>query len=305
MEVNLKKITTEGRNPETYDIDVVSTLEIVQKINNEDQKVALTVKDALPSVAEAVDAIVETFKKGGRLIYVGAGTSGRIGLMDAVECPPTYGVKHDMVMCIMAGGMGAMEHAVEGAEDDALMGEKDLKNVNVSSSDIVIGIAASGRTPYVIGAIEYAKKVGTKTGCIVTSKDSPLAKLVDYPIEAITGPEAITGSTRMKAGTAQKLICNMLSTASMVKMGKVYENLMIDVQATNIKLVSRAVKIIMDITGLNELEARQMFENYGNVKRSVFASLTSISNINEIDYYLNKNNGNLRGALEEAKSCNK
>ena len=233
MNVNIKKITTEGRNQNTLDIDKVSTRDILVKLNNEDKTVAYAVEKAIDDITKCVDMVYEVFMNDGRLIYIGAGTSGRIGLIDAVECRPTYGVSPEMVQCLMAGGVGAMVQAVEGAEDSKTMAVEDLKRINLTSKDIVIGIAASGRTPYVIGGIEYAKAVGAKTASITTSANTVLSSLVDCPIEAVTGAEPITGSTRMKSGTAQKMICNMISTASMVKMGKVYGNLMIDVQATN------------------------------------------------------------------------
>ena len=216
-----KKITTEGNNTSTKDIDLLETKEMLLKINDEDLGVATAVREAIDQITVVVDKIVESFMNDGRLIYMGAGTSGRIGILDSVECPPTYGVPSDMVMCLMAGGENAFVKAVEGAEDSKTLAVEDLKRIELKDNDIVIGIAASGRTPYVIGGIEYAKEVGAKTACITTSKGSILANLVDYPIEAVTGQEVISGSTRMKSGTAQKLICNMLSTGSMIKMGKV------------------------------------------------------------------------------------
>jgi N-acetylmuramic acid 6-phosphate etherase len=234
----------------------------------------------------------------GRLIYMGAGTSGRIGLIDAVECKPTYGVSPEMVQCLMAGGVGAMVQAVEGAEDSKTMAVEDLKRINLTDKDIVIGIAASGRTPYVIGGIEYAKEVGAKTASITTSANTILSSLVDCPIEAVTGAEPITGSTRMKSGTAQKMICNMISTASMVKMGKVYQNLMIDVQATNEKLVARSISIIKEITGLEDAEAKLAFEKYGSVKKAMLGILADIEK-EEVEEILNKHKGNIRKSLQE------
>ena len=242
--------------------------------------------------------VYEVFMNDGRLIYMGAGTSGRIGLIDAVECKPTYGVSPEMVQCLMAGGVGAMVQAVEGAEDSKELAVEDLKRINLTNKDIVIGIAASGRTPYVIGGIEYAKKVGAKTASISTSKDTILSSMVDCPIEAVTGAEPITGSTRMKSGTAQKMICNMISTASMVKMGKVYQNLMIDVQATNEKLVARATGIITELTGLEKEEAKLAFDKYGSVKKAMLGVLAGIDP-DEVDIILNKHKGNIREALKE------
>lgn len=300
MNVNLKAITTESRNPNTMDIDLLSTKEIIEKINHEDKTIAFQVEKAIPQIARVVDMVVESFEKEGRLIYMGAGTSGRIGILDAVECPPTFGVHHDMVICLMAGGMKAMTVAVEGAEDSKEMAINDLKAINANANDIVIGIAASGRTPYVLGGVEYAKRIGIKTACITTSVNSILAQTVDYPIEAITGPEPITGSTRMKSGTAQKMICNMITTTSMIKLGKVYENLMIDVQATNLKLVSRSLKIITDITNYNELEASKALKKYQTIKRVIFNYLTGIDDLALIDNFLNESNGHLRKAVNKA-----
>lgn len=299
--MDLKKISTESRNPNTMDIDLVSTREMLVKINNEDKKVAYVIEEKLDQIAIVVDKIVESFQKGGRLIYMGAGTSGRLGVLDAVECPPTYGTPKEMVIGLMAGGIDALEFAVEGAEDSVELAIEDLTRVNVNENDIVVGIAASGRTPYVVGGIKFAKEKGATTSCITTSLNSVLANTVDYPIEVVTGAEAITGSTRMKSGTAQKLVCNMLTTASMVKMGKVYENLMIDMQPTNEKLVARAEKMVMEITGLSQEEAKEYIKKYGNVKRSIFAFLTGIENIDEIEKHLNNAKGNIRLALKLAK----
>lgn len=299
--MDLKKISTESRNPNTMDIDLVSTKEMLVKINNEDKKVAYVIEEKLDQIAIVVDKIVESFQKGGRLIYMGAGTSGRLGVLDAVECPPTYGTPKEMVIGLMAGGIDALEFAVEGAEDSVELAIQDLTRVAVNENDIVVGIAASGRTPYVVGGIKFAKEKGATTSCITTSLNSILANTVDYPIEVVTGAEAITGSTRMKSGTAQKLVCNMLTTASMIKMGKVYENLMIDMQPTNEKLVARAEKMVMEITGLTQEEAKEYIKKYGNVKKSIFAFLTGIENIDEIDEYLEKSKGNIRLALKLAK----
>ena len=298
MNVNIKKITTEGRNQNTLDIDKVSTREILVKLNNEDKTVAYAVEKAIDDIAKCVDMVYEVFMNDGRLIYIGAGTSGRIGLIDAVECRPTYGVSPEMVQCLMAGGVGAMVQAVEGAEDSKTMAVEDLKRINLTSKDIVIGIAASGRTPYVIGGIEYAKAVGAKTASITTSANTVLSSLVDCPIEAVTGAEPITGSTRMKSGTAQKMICNMISTASMVKMGKVYGNLMIDAQATNEKLVARSISIIKEITGLVDEEAKIAFEKYGSVKKTILGILANIEK-EEVETILDKHKGNIRKALQE------
>lgn len=291
------KITTEGINTNTKDIDLLSTKEMLLKINQEDMVVASAVKDAIDQIAVVVEKIVESFMNDGRLIYMGAGTSGRIGILDSVECPPTYGVPYDMVMCLMAGGSNAFVKAVEGAEDSKEFAINDLKNINLTKNDIVIGIAASGRTPYVLGGIEYAKVVGATTACITTSKGSVLANSVDYPIEAITGQEVITGSTRMKSGTAQKLICNMLSTASMIKMGKVYGNYMIDVMATNEKLVARSHSIVSEITGCTLEEAKEKINQYGTIKKALVAYFTGCEDLNKINQVLEEVKGNIRVAI--------
>jgi len=298
MQVNLRKIGTEQRNSNTRHIDSLSTLEILQVINNEDKTVAYAVEKALPQISSLVDVIVEKFYKDGRLIYMGAGTSGRIGILDAVELRPTYGVPDDMVMCLMAGGESAFVKAVEGAEDSKEMAVSDLKKINLTSKDVVIGITASGRTPYAVGGVEYAKSIGCITGCITTSPNSEIAKIVDYPIEAITGAEPITGSTRMKSGTAQKMICNLISTTSMIKMGKVYENLMIDVQPTNQKLVSRAQNIIIEVTGISNEEAQKYIDKFGGVKKALFAILSGIDDIEKVNYYLDQTKGHIRNALK-------
>ncbi|HKM29660.1 MAG TPA: N-acetylmuramic acid 6-phosphate etherase [Bacilli bacterium] len=298
MSVNLNNIGTEQRNIKTADIDLLATSEILAKMNNEDQTVAQAVKLALPQITKLVDKIVEVFYEDGRLIYMGAGTSGRVGILDAVECPPTFGVSFDMVQCLMAGGEKAFIKAVEGAEDSRELAVIDLKKINLNSKDIVIGIAASGRTPYVISGVEYAKSQGCLTGCIVTSGKSPLAALVDYPVEAITGEEVITGSTRLKAGTAQKMMCNMITTTSMIKMGKVYGNYMIDVQPTNQKLIARAENIICEITGVSLEEARGKFAKYKTVKKTLFSILSGVETESEIDEYLYKTKGHIRNALK-------
>ena len=294
-----KKVTTEASNTSTRNIDLLSTKEMLLKINDEDLTVASAVRSAVDQIAIVVDKIVESFMNDGRLIYMGAGTSGRIGILDSVECPPTYGVSSEMVMCLMAGGEHAFVKAVEGAEDSKTLAIEDLKKINLTKNDIVIGIAASGRTPYVLGGIEYAKSIGTPTACITTSKGSILASSVDYPIEAVTGQEVITGSTRMKSGTAQKLICNMLSTASMIKMGKVYGNYMIDVKATNEKLVARSHTIVSEITGCTLDEAKEKIQKFGTIKKALIAYFTGCENIDHIEQVLTKVKGNIRSAIAE------
>lgn len=299
MRIDINKIGTEQRNEKTIKIDMLSTLDMVKLINEEDKTVALAVEKATGQIAQLVDKIVLSFNANGRLIYLGAGTSGRIGTIDAVECRPTFSVSDDMVQCVMAGGASSMTKAVEGAEDSKELAVQDLKAINLNANDVVVGIAASGRTPYVIGGIEYANLIGCTTGCITTSPNSELASIAGNPIEAITGAEPITGSTRMKSGTAQKMICNMLSTAAMIKMGKVYENLMVDVQATNQKLIKRAHNIISQATGVSMDDAQTYIDKYGTVKKSIFAILSGIEDVKLVDNYMNENKGNIRKALKE------
>ena len=240
---NFSSLTTEKINPATAHIDECSTLEMVKLINDEDKKVAEAVEKVLPEIAQAVDAIAESFSRGGRLFYIGAGTSGRLGVLDASECPPTFGVSPDMVQGLIAGGEGALIKAVEGAEDNFKLAEKNLSEKNFCAADILVGITASGRTPYVLGGVDFAKKLGAKTVGVSCVENSSLAQVVDIAITPITGAEALTGSTRMKAGTATKMILNMLTTASMIKIGRVRGNLMICVQATNDKLRDRIKRI--------------------------------------------------------------
>lgn len=251
---------TESQNPRTADIDQLSALEIVERINDEDAKVAGAVRQALPQIAQAVDAIAEHMARGGRLIYVGAGTSGRMGVLDAVECVPTYNTDPSQVIGLMAGGYGALVRSVEGAEDHADAGRADLLALNLTVDDAVVGIAASGRTPYVLGALAYAGEVGALTVGISCNVPAPVLDAAQIAIGVPVGPEVITGSTRMKAGTAQKLVTNMLSTATMVKLGKVYGNLMVDVRPTNVKLVDRARRIVMQIAGVEYGEAAQLLD---------------------------------------------
>lgn len=301
MNVDLKKIGTEQRNPNTMNIDELCTVDIIKKINDEDKKVAYAVEKVVEKIAPLVDKIVEAFYKDGRLIYLGAGTSGRVGIIDAVECRPTYSVSDEMVQCLIAGGERAFIKAVEGAEDNKELCVSDLKNIKLTANDVVIGIAASGRTPYVIGGLEYAKGIGAVTGCIVTSPNSVIEAMVDYPVVPVTGEEAITGSTRMKSGTAQKMVCNIISTTAMIKMGKVYQNLMIDVMPTNQKLVARAHNIIATATGVTKEEAEKMYNKYGNVKKAIFATLSGVEDLKEVEEYLDKAKGHIRNALKLVK----
>ena len=299
MAVDLKKIKTEERNTNTLNIDKLDVLDIVTLINNEDKLVAIAVEQAKEQIAKLIDKVIECFENDGRLIYMGAGTSGRVGIIDAVECRPTYGVNDEMVQCLMAGGINAFVKAVEGAEDNKELAITDLKNINFSKNDVLVGIAASGRTPYVVSGCEYAKSLGAVTGCIVTSPNSILESTVDFPIVAVTGPEVITGSTRMKSGTAQKMICNIISTTSMIKMGKVYQNLMIDVQPTNEKLVSRAIRILCDASGVTTEIAKEKIAKFRSVKKALFSILSGIDEIDEVNKLLDKHKGHIRKALKE------
>lgn len=252
---NIEKLTTESINEATRNIDRLESLEIVTLINNEDKKVAEAIEKVLPQIAEAVESIVERFKKGGRIIYCGAGSSGRMGTLDAVELTPTYSVSPTRAFGLLAGGDEAMYTAVEGAEDSEELAVEDLKRVKLTADDCVIGIAASGRTPYTKAALEFGKQTGAFTISVTCNQDSAMAKIADISIAPVVGPEVINGSTRMKAGTAQKMVVNMLSTGTMIRLGKVYRNYMVHVQPTNEKLVKRAVKMIMDLTGAKEEQA--------------------------------------------------
>ena len=297
--MNITKLNTEQQNPKTMNIDLMSTEEIITIINQEDTLVPNVLARQVPNISEVVDKIVAAFKQDGRLIYVGAGTSGRLGIIDASECPPTYGTDPGMVVGIIAGGKEAMTEAIEGVEDDQQQGQTDMKEISVSEKDVVVGIAASGRTPYTIGALEYAKQLGAVTVSVVCSKDSEMEKISDHTIAAVVGAEVITGSTRMKAGTAQKLVLNMLSTASMIKMGKVYGNLMVDVQMTNEKLHNRAVNIVKMATDCSDEEAKAAIkdQNY-NTKAAILQIITGLKGT-EAKNLLEKHNGYLREAISE------
>ena len=243
--------------------------ELLLTINKEDQSVALSVAAALNQIEQLTNAVVDTLKHGGRLFYIGAGTSGRLGIVDASECPPTFGVPHDMVIGIIAGGDSAIRKAVEFAEDDTTQGWNDLKSFNISSKDMVIGIAASGTTPYVIGALQECKKNQIVTGCITCNQGSPLAQVAEYAVEVVVGPEVVTGSSRMKAGTAQKLVLNMITTTAMIQMGRVRGNKMVDMQLSNHKLIDRGIKMIISETGVSAEKAKEYLQNQGNVRDAI------------------------------------
>ena len=253
-----------------YDsLEQMSTVDLLHNINNEDEKVARIVKQQIPSIVSLIEVIVEKLKLGGRLFYLGAGTSGRLGILDASECPPTFGVSHDLVIGLIAGGDSAIRKAVEFAEDNNELGWEDLKKYDVSNNDVVVGIAASGTTPYVVGALKRCQEHNVTTGCITCNLNSPLSTHSDYPIEVIVGPEFVTGSTRMKAGTAQKLVLNMITTSSMIKLGKVIGNKMVDMQLSNNKLVDRGTKMIMDKTSISSEKAKELLLKHGSVREAI------------------------------------
>ncbi|MBW5892183.1 N-acetylmuramic acid 6-phosphate etherase [Pectobacterium polaris] len=295
--LNLGKLVSETRNPATMALDQFSTLEMMHAFNQEDRKVPEAIAQVLPAIAEAVDLATASLQEGGRLIYLGAGTSGRLGVLDASECPPTFGVPHGLVIGLIAGGPGALLKAVEGAEDDPALGEADLKALNLTSVDMVVGLAASGRTPYVIGALRYARDVGCRTAAISCNPHSPIAQEAQVAISPVVGPEALTGSTRLKSGTAQKLVLNMISTGAMVKLGKVYQNLMVDVKATNVKLLDRACRIVVEATGAEREKARQALVQADNeVKPAILMLLANIDVVAARER-LKQHNGYLREAL--------
>lgn len=291
--MNLNQLDTEQSNPDSLHIDEMSTIDILTTINNEDQKVALAVKEVLPKISIAVDCIYYQMCKGGRLIYIGAGTSGRLGILDASECPPTYGVDPRLVQGLIAGGKEALTAAIEGAEDSQDLAVEDLKNIHLTDKDVVCGIAASGRTPYVIGGLEYARILGCQTVFICCVHNGEISKYSYYPIEVITGPEVIAGSTRMKAGTAQKLVLNMISTSVMIKRGKVYKNLMVDLQPTNEKLKTRAINIVSQSLDCSEEESIKLLTKcHYNVKIAILSGLTG-KDEKECEEALLKNNGSI------------
>ncbi len=271
--IDLSNLTTEKRNPNTMNLDTMTPLEFVTVMNKEDGKVIEAVKEVLPQIAKVITWTTEALENGGRIIYMGAGTSRRLGVLDAVECPPTFGVSPDVVVGLMAGGESAFVKAVEGAEDSETLGTEDLKKIGLTSKDVVIGIAASGRTPYVIHALRYARSLGVKTAIIACNKDSEMSKEADIAIEPVSGPEVLTGSTRLKAGTAQKLVLNMISTGSMVGVGKAYQNLMVDVMQSNEKLKTRAENIVMAATECERDDAREKIDLAGG---SVKLAITMI-----------------------------
>ncbi|MDL2103411.1 N-acetylmuramic acid 6-phosphate etherase [Proteus mirabilis] len=297
MAIDLSNLVTESRNHHSEHIDTLSTLEMLKVINNEDKKVPFAVEATLPHIARLVDKVVTAFSQGGRLIYCGAGTSGRLGILDASECPPTYGTPHDMVIGLIAGGHKAILQAVENAEDNVQLGAEDLRQFNFNAKDVLVGIAASGRTPYVIGALEYARSLGAVTGAISCNPDSPIAQRADIAITPIVGPEVVTGSSRMKAGTAQKLILNMITTGAMIKMGKVFGNLMVDVEATNAKLIERQIRIVMQATECERATAEQALAQCQRHCKTAILMILAGVNAQQATQLLAQNKGFIRQAL--------
>ena len=294
----LSTLITEQRNPNSIHVDSLSALEIVQLMNEEDKQVPLAIEKCLPLIAQAVERIVAAFQQDGRLVYIGAGTSGRLGVLDASECPPTFGVSPEMVKGIIAGGERALRHPIEGAEDSKAQAVVDLQTIQFSSKDVLVGIAASGRTPYVIGALEYAKSLGSVTVSIASNPNSAMANIVDIAIDTVVGPEVLTGSSRLKSGTAQKLVLNMLTTASMILMGKCYQNLMVDVQASNEKLKARAIRIVMQATDCDKALAEETLKQADqNAKLAIMMILSGLDRA-QAEALLEKHHGKLQLALK-------
>lgn len=289
------------RNENSTNIDNMSTAEILSLMNQEDMTVPQTVQKVLPKVEQTVHAVEQAFKRGGKLFYVGAGTSGRIGILDAVECPPTFSTSPDLVQAVMAGGMQAFEQAIEAAEDSQELGADDLTARHLTELDVVVGIAASGRTPYVMGALKYAKEIGATTVSLTGNQNSVISDLADIQIEVVTGPEILTGSTRMKVATAHKLILNMITTTSMIKMGKVYENLMVDLNASNHKLRQRAKNIVSEITGVSDNEAEEFLKKTNYEVKPALVMIKANSTLIEAERAIEEANGFVRQAIEIAK----
>ncbi|CAK3643194.1 N-acetylmuramic acid 6-phosphate etherase [Vibrio crassostreae] len=302
--IELNTLTTEQRNPESQNIDGLSTIDMVKVINEQDKTVAFAVEKNLPQIAELVDEITDAFQQGGRLIYLGAGTSGRLGILDASECPPTYGTPASQVVGLIAGGHTAILKAVENAEDSPVLAVADLKDIELRETDVIVGIAASGRTPYVIGGMKYAKEVGATVGCIVCNPVCPMMDIADIAIAAVVGPEVVTGSSRMKAGTAQKLVLNMLTTGAMIKSGKVFGNLMVDVEATNAKLIQRQTNIVIEATGKSREEAERALNECNRHCKTAILMLLANLNVEQAQTLLSENNGFIRAALGCEVSAN-
>ncbi|MEB7886541.1 N-acetylmuramic acid 6-phosphate etherase [Serratia fonticola] len=298
MKINLSQMVTESRNPVSSQIDTLPTLDMLAVINSEDQKVPLAVAATLPAIARVVDLVVDAFACGGRLIYCGAGTSGRLGILDASECPPTYGTPREQVVGLIAGGHTAILQAVENAEDNPQMGEQDLRNLGFNARDVLVGIAASGRTPYVLGAMAYARSVGATAVAISCNPNSAMSQAADIAIEPVVGPEVVTGSSRMKAGTAQKLILNMITTGAMIRSGKVYSNLMVDVEATNAKLIQRQVNIVVEATECSPEEAEEALNQCQRHCKTAIVMILGGLSAPEASAVLSNNKGFIRQALQ-------
>lgn len=297
MKIMLEKLATERRNQRTMELDDMTVEEILAVMNEEDQSVAGVIRQEIPVIQQVVAQVIQSFQAGGRLIYIGAGTSGRLGVLDAAECVPTFGVSPKMVVGLIAGGERALIKAVEGAEDSKTLAVEDLQALKVNANDTVIGIAASGRTPYVIGGLDYAREIGAATAALSCNKDAVISQHADLRIEVETGPEVLTGSTRLKAGTAQKLVLNMISTAAMIGIGKVYQNLMVDVQSTNEKLEIRAKRMIVEATGVDlETAARYFTSANGHVKTAIVMILADVSYPEAVER-LQRAHGFVRDAL--------
>lgn len=300
MQIDLSQMITEGRNPASQNIDELSTEAMLRVINDEDKKVALAVEAIVPQIAQVVDGITQAFSKGGRLIYCGAGTSGRLGILDASECPPTFGTPRSQVVGLIAGGHTAILQAVENAEDNVEQGAQDLRDIQFNANDVLVGIAASGRTPYVLGALAYARQQGAFTAALTCNPNSPMSQAADVALTPVVGPEVVTGSSRMKAGTAQKLVLNMLTTGAMIRSGKVYGNLMVDVEATNQKLVQRQVNIVKQATDCDDATAQQALAAcQGHCKTAIVMVLAGLT-ATEAKSLLSQNQGFIRNALRDA-----
>ena len=295
---DISKLMTEQVNDRSVDIETQSIGQILHYMNDENRTVTDAIERCIPSIEKVTAAVVQAFEKGGRLIYLGAGTSGRLGVLDASECPPTFGVSPDMVVGVIAGGDYALRHAIEGAEDDETIAQEQLKKLGLVKEDVVVGISASGRTPYVVAGLSYAKEVGCFTGAISNSPDALISKVASVGIEAITGPEVVAGSTRMKAGTAQKIILNMITTTAMIQVGKIFKGYMVDVQPTNQKLKQRATNILAKVTNLPQEDARKVLEdNHFDLKVAIISQLHHIS-VEEAEKLLRDNQMNIVRAIQ-------
>lgn len=295
---DLNQLITEQRNVKTINLDEMAPFEIISTMNKEDINVVQAVHDALPQIEQVIKWTTESLRNDGRIIYIGAGTSGRLGVLDAVECPPTFGVSYNTVIGLIAGGEKAFVKAEEGAEDNKELGKKDLLNINLQKNDVVIGLAASGRTPYVVGALQYARSIGCKTVSIACNSNTLISKEADCTVELLTGPEILTGSTRLKAGTAEKMVLNMISTVSMVGIGKVYQNLMVDVRQTNEKLITRAENIVIEAVGCTREEARLALEEANGEAKLAITKMLLDCDIETAKQCLIKANGKVKGAVK-------